>query len=103
MEARVIKQAGQNGVHYWAISVRASDGTHGLFKLDVAEYNQMRSALSDLTPQQDGELDAPVKTYFDMIASHINQRNRFLEAVYQPGGFVPNRDWSIRQEVPCDS
>lgn len=81
MKARIIKQIGHNGNPYWAISIRASDGTRGLFKMDFAEYNQLNT--------ESGE--EHLKGYFDMICTHINQKNKFLEAIYAPGGFIPNR------------
>lgn len=95
MKARIIKQAGWNGSLYWALSIKSSDGSRHILKLDQSDYRNLNNEdlmdrvrsmsvnASDLPCPED--LDPLVKEFFGKIAERINQKNELLDLVRGSG------------------
>jgi hypothetical protein len=95
MKARIIKQAGWNGSLYWALSIKSSDGSRHILKLDQSDYRNLNNEdlmdrvrsmsvnASDLPCPED--LDPLVKEFFGKIAERINARNELLDLVRGSG------------------
>lgn len=89
MKARIIKQARQDGSLYWSLSVKSSDGSSHILKLDELDYRKMN--------WRDGggyllaALDPPVKEFLGKVKDHINSRNELLDAVHGPGWMRPDK------------
>ena len=95
MKARIIKQAGWNGSLYWALSIKSSDGSRHILKLDQSDYRNLNNEdlmdrvrsmsvnASDLPCPED--LDPPVKEFFGKIAERIYQKNELLDLVRGSG------------------
>ena len=95
MKARIIKQAGWNGSLYWALSIKSSDGSRHILKLDQSDYRNLNNEdlmdrvrsmsvnASDLPCPED--LDPLVKEFFGKIAERINQKNELHDLVRGSG------------------
>jgi hypothetical protein len=87
MKARIIKQAGRNGSFYWALSVKSSDGSCHILKLDEPDYRKMNWNASDLPAffrySYPEDLDPPVKEFLGKVKDHINQKNELLDLVHE--------------------